>query len=412
MVTAGGMDEDEVSRTLVVPALHQAGWSDRQICPQYRITNGKIIASARRHRHEDALIADYVLEYRDEVPIAVVEVKRPSISADDAIEQAKRYALRLEVPVAYATNGHVTWEIEIGGGVRRRVGFPSPDELWHRYRETKGIGSQIEEQMLLAPYNFDLRNYDLTPMRPRYYQRIAVQRTLSAIAQGQKRVLLTLATGAGKTMVAFQLVAKLRASNWITGRNPRVLYLADRNLLVDQPKDDYFVQAFGDVVHKISKGHAQRSREIYFALYQSLQHGDEETLFEQYEREYFDLIIVDECHRGSANSSSQWRQILEHFRDAVQVGLTATPIRSQDVDTYGYFGNPIYEYSLKDGIDDGFLAPYRVRRVRLDVDMTGFSQRPASGMWTAKRYPTASTRPSSTSASSPSWTGPTWPPGT
>jgi type I restriction enzyme, R subunit len=378
VVAAGGMNEEETSRALVVPALQAAGWSDRQICPQYRITNGKIVASARRHRHGDPLIADYVLEYREDVPIAVVEVKRTRISAADGIEQAKRYASRLELPVAYATNGQTIWEIEIGGRVQKRVGFPTPDELWTRFRESQGVSSHVEEAMLLAPFNFDLRNYDLTPMRPRYYQRIAVQRTLSAIAQGRKQILLTLATGTGKTMVAFQLIAKLRSSGWITGRNPRVLYLADRTLLVDQPKDDYFAQAFGDVVHKISRGHAQRSREIYFALYQSLYRGgDQETLFDQYEENYFDLVIVDECHRGSASASSQWRRILEHFKDAVQVGLTATPIRSQDVDTYEYFGNPIYEYSLKDGIDDGFLAPYRVRRVRLDIDMTGF--RPSSG---------------------------------
>ncbi|MGH3814769.1 MAG: EcoAI/FtnUII family type I restriction enzme subunit R [Pseudonocardiaceae bacterium] len=186
-----------------------------------------------------------------------------------------------------------------------------------------------------------------------------------------------LATGTGKTMVALQLVAKLRKSGWTAGRMPRVLYLADRNILVDQPKDDYFVPAFGDVVHKISKGHAQRSREVYFALYQSLDRGDEQALFSQYKKDYFDLIIVDECHRGSASSSSQWRHILKHFNEAVQIGLTATPIRRDDVDTYGYFGSPVYEYSLREGIEDGFLAPYRVRRVRLNIDMTGF--RPSAG---------------------------------
>ncbi len=197
-------------------------------------------------------------------------------------------------------------------------------------------------------------------------------------------------------MVALQLVAKLRKSGWTTGRMPRVPYIADRNILVDKPKDDYFVPAFKDVVHKISKGHAQRSREVYFALYQSLDRGDEQTLFSQYGKDYFDLIIVDECHRGSASSSSQWRAILEHFDEAVQIGLTATPIRKDDADTYGYFGNPVYEYSLRDGIEDGFLAPYRVRRVRLNIDMTGFhpspGQRDVAGdvipdkLYTPKQY--------------------------
>jgi type I restriction enzyme R subunit len=309
------------------------------------------------------------------VPLAVVEAKRTKVDAAAGIEQAKRYAQRLELPVAYATNGHEIWEIEIGGAIRQRPDFPSPDELWERFCESEGVGSQLEREMLLAPFDSSLRDYSLEPMRPRYYQRIAVNRALRAIARGQRRILLTLVTGTGKTWVALQLVAKLRKSGWTAGRMPRVLYLADRHILVDQPKDDYFVRAFKDVVHKISKGHAQRSREIYFALYQSLERGDEQALFSQYEKDYFDLIIVDECHRGRASSSSQWRGILEHFDEAVQIGLTATPIRKDDADTYGYFGNPVYEYSLRAGIDDGFLAPYRVRRVRLTIDMTGWAGR-------------------------------------
>ncbi|MGH3602343.1 MAG: EcoAI/FtnUII family type I restriction enzme subunit R, partial [Pseudonocardiaceae bacterium] len=371
------MNEQETCRTLVVPKLRAAGWDKRQIREQYRITNGKIIASARRHRPGEPLVADYVLEYSDDLPLAVVEAKRTKVDAATGIEQAKRYAHRLELPVAYATNGHEIWEIEMGGAIRKRREFPSPDELWERFCESEGVESQLEKEMLTAPFDSSLRDYNLEPKRPRYYQRIAVNRALRAIAHGQRRILLTLATGTGKTMVALQLVAKLRKSGWTAGRMPRVLYLADRNLLVDQPKDDYFVPAFGDVVHKISKGHAQRSREVYFGLYQSLDRGDEQTLFSQYAKDYFDLIIVDECHRGSASSSSQWRRILEHFNQAVQIGLTATPIRRDDVDTYGYFGNPVYEYSLRDGVEDGFLAPYRVRRVRLNIDMTGF--RPTAG---------------------------------
>jgi type I restriction enzyme R subunit len=371
------MSEQETCRTFVVPELRAAGWNKRQIREQYRITDGKIIASARRHRPGNPLVADYVLEYRDDVPLAVVEAKRTKVDAAAGMEQAKRYAQRLELPVAYATNGHEIWEIEIGGAISRRPGFPSPDELWERFCESNGVQSQLDKEMMLAPFDSSLRDYNLGRKRPRYYQRIAVNRALRAVARGQRRILLTLATGTGKTMVALQLVAKLRKSGWTADRMPRVLYLADRNILVDQPKDDYFAPAFGDVVHKISKGHAQRSREVYFALYQSLDRGDEQALFSQYGRDYFDLIIVDECHRGSASSSSQWRHMLEHFDEAVQIGLTATPIRRDDADTYGYFGNPVYEYSLRDGIDDGFLAPYRVRRVRLNIDMTGF--RPSPG---------------------------------
>lgn len=371
------MSEQETCRAFVVPKLRAAGWDKRQIREQYRITNGKIIASVRRHRSGNPLVADYVLEYRDDVPLAVVEAKRTKVDSAAGIEQAKRYAQQLEVPVAYATNGHEIWEIEIGGAICQRPDFPSPDELWERFCQSEGVESPLEKEMLLAPFDSSLRDYSLERKRPRYYQRIAVNRALRAIARGQRRILLTLATGTGKTMVALQLVAKLRKSGWTAGRMPRVLYLADRNILIDQPKDDYFVPAFKDVVHKISKGHAQRSREVYFALYQSLDRGDEQALFSQYEKDYFDLIIVDECHRGSASSSSQWRHILEHFDEAVQIGLTATPIHRDNVDTFGYFGNPVYEYSLREGIDDGFLAPYRVRRVRLNIDMTGF--RPSEG---------------------------------
>ncbi|MGH3547187.1 MAG: EcoAI/FtnUII family type I restriction enzme subunit R, partial [Pseudonocardiaceae bacterium] len=371
------MSEQETCRTFVMPKLRAAGWGKRQIREQYRITNGKIIASPRRHRPGNPLVADYVLEYRDDVPLAVVEAKRTKVDSAAGIEQAKRYAQRLELPVAYATNGREIWEIEIGGSILQRPDFPSPDELWARFCDSEGVESHLEKEMLLAAFDSSLRDYNLERKRPRYYQRIAVNRALRAIARGQRRILLTLATGTGKTMVALQLVAKLRKSGWTAGRMPRVLYLADRNILIDQPKDDYFAPAFGDVIHKISKGHAQRSREVYFALYQSLDRGDEEALFGQYAKDYFDLIIVDECHRGSASSSSQWRHILEHFDEAVQVGLTATPIRRDDADTFGYFGNPVYEYSLRDGIEDGFLAPYRVRRVRLNIDMTGF--RPSEG---------------------------------
>lgn len=371
------MTEQETCRTFVVPKLQGAGWDKRQIREQYHITEGKIIASARRHRPGTPLVADYVLEYRDEVPLAVVEAKRTTLDAARGIEQAKRYAERLELPVAYATNGREIWEIEMGGAIRPRHDFPSPDELWERFCESKDVESELEKRMLLAPFDFSQRDYNLERKRPRYYQRIAVNRALRAIARGRRRILLTLATGTGKTMVALQLVAKLREADWIAGRKPRVLYLADRNLLVDKPKDDYFTPAFGDVVHKISGGRAQRSREIYFALYQSLERGDEQALFNQYEPDYFDLIIVDECHRGSARKFSQWRRILKHFSESVQVGLTATPIRRDGADTYEYFNNPVYEYSLRDGVEDGFLAPYRVRRVRSNVDMTGF--RPSSG---------------------------------
>ncbi|MDT8911277.1 EcoAI/FtnUII family type I restriction enzme subunit R [Amycolatopsis sp. PS_44_ISF1] len=377
MRSGAGMNEQETCRTFVVPALVASGWIEKQqIREQYPINDGKMSVSARRHRRGPAMVADYVLEYRDEVPVAVVEAKRASSEVATGIEQAKRYARHLGVPVAYATNGHEIWEIEIGGNQRRVQRFPSPEELWARYCERNSITTHLEREFLLAPFNTTLKNTNLTPKRPRYYQRRAVNAALLAIARGQKRILLTLATGTGKTMVAFQLVAKLRESSWTGDRKPRVLYLADRNILVDQPKNDYFTPAFGDVVHKIGGGRAQRARQIFFALYQSLDQGDQQTLFNQYPEDYFDLIIVDECHRGSSNADSQWRAILKHFAPATQLGLTATPISEKERDTFGYFGEPVYEYSLKDGIEDGFLAPYRLRRVHMNVDLTGFQPAP------------------------------------
>lgn len=392
----GGRREDETRRAIILPALLRAGWSSEQIREEYPITNGRIIASARRHRPSRPLRADYVLEYSDDLAVAAVEAKRTSVNEQDGIEQARRYAQRLDLLVAYATNGTAIYEIVTGGPITKRLGFPSPDELWDRFCRDTGVTSDLEKAMLMAPFDRSLRDNNLNWKRPRYYQRVAVNRTLRAIARGEKRVLLVLATGTGKTMVALQLVAKLRKSGWTPGRKPRVLYLADRNLLVDQPKDDYFIPAFGDVVHKISGGRAQRSREIYFALYQSLEKGSEQALYRQYPKDYFDLIIVDECHRGSAVETSQWRRILDYYDQAVQVGLTATPIARKDAVTFDYFHDPVYEYSLRDGIEDGFLAPYRVRRASLNVDILGYEPEPGKldtdgelvppGLYTPRQY--------------------------
>ncbi|MEV7777847.1 EcoAI/FtnUII family type I restriction enzme subunit R [Kitasatospora sp. NPDC088351] len=377
---AYGMNEQETCQAFVLPALAEAGWQDDQIRSQYRINNGRIVATARRHAPGDPLIADYVLELSPDLPIGVVEAKRTRISAADGIQQAQRYARKLGLPFAYATNGQVIYEIDMQNpGMREIDRFPSPDELWARYQVGETVDTPLGAELIRAPYDRSLRNWDNSIKRPRYYQRIAVNRTLAAIARGQKRILLTLATGTGKTMVAFQVVAKLRNSRWTGDRKPRVLYLADRNLLIDQPKDEYFTPAFGEDVHKISGGKAVRGRKIFFALYQSLDNGgksDEEALFKQYDHDYFDLVIVDECHRGSSREESKWRAILEHFSSAVQIGLTATPVSNKDADTYEYFGEPVYTYSLADGIGDGYLAPYRVRRVRLNVDMTGYQPAP------------------------------------
>jgi type I restriction enzyme, R subunit len=374
-----GPTEDETCRQFVLPALmDRAGWKEEQIRVQQPINRGRIRATARLHRQERALIADYVLEYSDGLPIAVIEAKRLLRDPADGFEQVKRYAELLDVPFAYVTNGQRIIELDARAGTVREVSdFPSPEGLWSRYRKERELADDSASELASAPLNPRLRNWDGTPKRPRYYQQVAINRAAQAIARGEQRLLLVLATGTGKTLVAAQIVAKLWNKDWPGGRKPRVLYLADRNILVDQPKDDYFQPMFGDAVHKLGGGDAKTGRHIYFALYQSLDSGrDEASLYLQFPADYFDLVIVDECHRSSSTESSQWRAILEYFSPAVQIGLTATPISRKDADTYRYFGDPLYEYSLARGIDDGFLAPYRVRRVRMNVDMTGWRPDP------------------------------------
>lgn len=223
------------------------------------------------------------------------------------------------------------------------------------------------------PFNRDLRNPDGTVKTPRYYQRVAIERALVTVLHGRRRVLLTLATGTGKTFVALQLIWKLWSASWPSGRKPRVLYLADRNILVDQPMEREFRPAFGDALWKL-RGETRTSREIYFGIYQAMADaGDLAGLYREFAPDFFDLVVVDECHRGSARDESSWRAILEHFEPAVQLGMTATPLRNENVDTYRYFGGAVYEYSLAQGIEDGFLAPYRVRRVVLSPDAYGWS---------------------------------------
>ncbi|MGW1654059.1 EcoAI/FtnUII family type I restriction enzme subunit R [Streptomyces atratus] len=384
-IDAYKMNEDETCKRFVLPALRAAGWSDKQIRPQYRINDGRLVPTRRRHKRGVALAADYVLEYIPDVPIAVVEAKRYRLSEENGVEQARRYARKLGLSFAYATNGRNIVEIDFSGdkpAIRSVERFPSPDALWARFLRDQGVrGTEAGEELMSTPYDYTLRNTDNTVKRPRYYQRVAITRALAALARDERRILLVLATGTGKTMLALQLVARLsKAPGAFGGRKPRVLYLADRNMLVDDPKDRYFLPVFGeDDVHKIGGGEAKRGRKIYFALYQSLEQGEAQAeLFREYAPDYFDVVIVDECHRGSASSDSRWRKVLEHFEPAVQIGLTATPVKdgSKKTDTFDYFGNPIYTYSLRDGIEDGFLSPYRVRRVRLNVDMEGYRPEP------------------------------------
>lgn len=369
--------EKDTCRDYVLPRLKAAGWTDDQIQAEFPITDGRIVAVGTKHRRGDALRADYVLEYMPGLPVAVVEAKRAYAIPAKGLQQAKNYAELLDVPLAYATNGTGIVEDDRGTGIESEglTDFPSPAELWARYRAAKGLNDDLPASGVTVPFNRALHNFDGSAKQPRYYQRTAINRAVAAVLRGDKRLLLTLATGTGKTFVAMQIVWKLWNTLWCGERKPRVLYLADRNILIDQPRLDYFVPGFGEGPIWTLRGGAKAGREIYFALYQALADSgaEDDGIFREFAPDFFDLVIVDECHRGSSTADSSWRRILEHFQPATQLGMTATPRREELTDTYAYFGNPVFEYSLANGIDDGFLAPYRVRRVVLSADAHGWA---------------------------------------
>jgi type I restriction enzyme R subunit len=363
--------EADTCRKFVVPKLLAAGWDadPHSIAEQRSITDGRIVPVGKGFVRKTPKRVDYLLRYRRDFPLAVIEAKAAYKSAGDGVQQAKQYAEMLGLRFAYATNGHEILEIDYVTGLERRVdAYPTPAELWERYRAASGL-SDDDASRLLTPANYGIGKSE------RYYQQIAVNRAVEAILRGDRRLLLTMATGTGKTVVAFQICWKLWSARWNRGaayRRPKILYLADRNILVDDPKDKIFA-AFGDARYKLESGTVIKSREIYFAIYQALAEDDRRLgLFKEFPPDFFDLIIVDECHRGSARDESAWRAILEYFEPAVQLGMTATPVRAEARDTYRYFGNPIYEYSLRQGIDDGFLAPYRVHRVVTEWDAAGW----------------------------------------
>ncbi len=363
--------EADTCRLYVLPKLDDAGWNQEphSFNEQKTFTDGRIVIIGSRVKRRPQKRADYLLRYTRDFMIAVVEAKAAYKSPGDGLQQAKEYAEILGLKFAYATNGKGIVEFDYTTGLETELDrFPTPQELWERWVAHEGITDEVIEK-LLTPFN------DLTGKRPRYYQEIAINRAVQAISQGKTRALLTMATGTGKTDVAFQICWKLWSARWNRRgehRRPKILYLADRNILIDDPKDKIFA-LFGDARCKIENGVATKSRELYFAIYQAL--AEDETrpgLYREYSPDFFDLIIVDECHRGSARDDSSWREILEYFTSAYQLGMTATPLREDNRDTYEYFGNPIYQYSLKQGIEDGFLAPYRVHRVVTTHDSAGW----------------------------------------
>jgi type I restriction enzyme R subunit len=363
--------EADTCRKLVVPKLLAAGWDEEphSIAEQRRITDGRIVPAGQGFVRKTPKRVDYLLRYTRDFPLAVVEAKAAYKAAADGVQQAKQYAEMLGLHFAYATNGREIIEIDYTQGRERQVDrYPTPAELWARYRDAGGLNDRNAER-LLTPAHYGIGKSE------RYYQQIAVNRAVEAIVKGRRRLLVTMATGTGKTIVAFQICWKLWSARWNrTGqyRRPKILYLADRNILVDQPKDGIFA-AFGDARCKIENGEVVKSREMYFAIYQALAEDERRLgVFKEFAPDFFDLIIVDECHRGSARDDSAWRAILQYFEPAVQLGMTATPLREETRDTYRYFGAPIYQYSLRQGIDDGFLAPYRVHRVVTEWDAAGW----------------------------------------
>ena len=352
-----------------MPKLYEAGWTDDQISEQKTFTDGRIVVLENKCKRRQQKRADYILRYRRDYMIAIIEAKSAYKNAADGVQQSKDYAQTLGLKFSFATNGKKIIEYNFLTGKETEIErFPSPDELWNRLRIAEGIRDDLVAERLIAP------GYRIVGKPPRYYQEIAVNRAIKAILSGKKRILLTMATGTGKTFVAFQIVWKLWNARWnSTGeyRKPKILYLADRNVLVDDPKDKIFAP-LGDARHKI-QGEAVKSREVYFATYQAIARDERRPgLYRDYPVGFFDLIIVDECHRGSARDENNWREILEYFRPAYQLGMTATPLRRDNRITYRYFGNPVYTYTLREGIQDGFLAPFRVRRIVPSVDAEGW----------------------------------------
>ena len=366
------LNEADTCRKFVVPRLQVAGWDTEPhlIGEQRTITDGRIVPVGKGFVRKPAKRLDYVLCFERNFWLAVVEAKPLWKRATDGLQQAKDYAELLGLKFAYATNGEEVVEFDFFSGLEQVVAsFPSPAELWNRYRVGQGLQDPAAAEKLVTPMNRSVGKGE------RYYQQVAVNRVVEGILEGKRRQLLTMATGTGKTAVAFQICWKLWTARWNCSgehRKPKILYLADRNILIDQPKDGMFA-AFGDARYKIEGTPVSKSREMYFAIYQALAEDERRIgLFKEFDRNFFDLVIVDECHRGSARDDSSWRDILEYFEPAFQLGMTATPLRQDNRDSYRYFGNPVYEYSLRQGIEDGFLAPYRVHRVITEWDAAGW----------------------------------------
>jgi len=371
------LTEADIRTKFITPALVGSDGDKWDVMTQIReeayFTKGRVIVRGKTVKRGAAKMADYLLFYKPNIPLAVIEAKDNNHSLGAGMPQALEYAEILDVPFAYSSNGDAFLEHDrtaASGPVTREIPldqFPSPRELWERYCHAKSWSSE-QRQVNTQDY-YD----DGSGKSPRYYQHIAINRAVETIAKGRNRALLVMATGTGKTYTAFQIIWRL----WKAGVKKRILFLVDRNILADQTKSNDF-KPFGQAMTKIANRTVDKSFEIYLSLYQAVTGTEEDmNIYKQFSPDFFDLIIVDECHRGSAADEARWRQVLEYFGSAAQIGLTATPRETRDISNIGYFGEPIYMYSLRQGIADGFLAPYKVVRIGLDKDLDGW--RPQDG---------------------------------
>jgi len=369
------LSERDICTKFITPAVEKSGWNSRtQLLEEVSFTDGKIYVRGKLTARGIQKRADYILYYKPNIPIAIIEAKDNKHSVRAGIQQALDYAQILDIPCVFSSNGDSFLfhdRTATDGNIETEIGlddFPTPEQLWEKYKKYKGITTPAAEKIASQDYYFDGTN-----RKPRYYQQIAVNRTVEAIANGQNRIILVMATGTGKTYTAFQIIHRL----WKSGAKKRILFLADRNALIDQTRRGDF-KHFKDKMTVVKHRQIDKSYEIYLALYQGLSGSDEDAnVYKHFSHDFFDLIVIDECHRGSAKEDSSWREILSYFKNATHIGLTATPKETKEASNTEYFGDPVYTYSLKQGINDGFLAPYRVVRIGLNVDAEGW--RPEQG---------------------------------
>lgn len=375
-LTKKDLTEEDIKLKYIIPALQKADWDIKsQIRCEYYYTTGKINVRENVAQRGKGKKVDYLLSYKSNLPIAIVEAKDNKVAVSHGIQQAMDYANDLDIPFAYSSNGDGFYEHDMITGDEKEIGineFPTPKELWQRYLKEKNIDEE-QEKIITEPYYF----LDINKT-PRYYQRVAINKTIEAITKGRKRLLLVMATGTGKTFTAFQIIHRLHKTKFCK----KILYLADRNILIDQTMQNDF-KPFQKVMTKIEHRNMDSSFEIYMSLYHQMKSQDND-IYKQFTKDFFDLIIVDECHRSSARDDSDWHEILTYFDNAIQIGMTATPKETEDVSNINYFGEPIYTYSLKQGIEDGFLAPYKVVKVGIDRDLEGY--RPEKGKLDEEGY--------------------------